>query len=245
MQRKLWIGALAVTLSLAGISPPAGAHAKLTKAEPAPGSTVRVAPKVVRLLFKISPEELDVARSAVTVWDRNKHQVDDGKGGVDLNDMDRRTMVARLKAIGPGRYTVRWKAVSTPDGNVARGSFTFTVAPPTGMTPPPLSFVSPADGATVRNPVAVVFKAPANLSMMTMGSGMTGSMGAMPHLHIDVDRRVMMPTMKMLAGVGERQYRFSVGTLAPGRHVIRLYWADAKQHKPIGPVRQIAVTVDG
>ncbi len=106
------------------------AHAKLQRAEPPPGSIVKTPPAVVRLWFSMSPnEELDPRRSTVSVWDRRGRRVDDGKGGVDLNDMDRRSMIARLKPIGPGTYTVRWKAVTIPDRGLSQGSFNFTVAP--------------------------------------------------------------------------------------------------------------------
>lgn len=121
-------GYLAATLVF-GMPTALRAHAKLTKAEPAPGSTVRTPPRVVRLWFVLGGEELDPKRSAVSIWDSRGKRVDDGKGGVDLDDLDRLTMIARLGPIGPGTYTVRWKAVSTPDGSVAQGTFRFTVAP--------------------------------------------------------------------------------------------------------------------
>ncbi|MDR5696006.1 MAG: copper resistance protein CopC [Armatimonadota bacterium] len=106
------------------------AHARLLRAEPPPGSVVKTPPAVVRLWFALAPnEELDPRRCTLSVWDRQGRRVDDGKGGVDLNDLDRRTMVARLKPIGPGTYTVRWKAVTAPDRGASQGSFRFTVAP--------------------------------------------------------------------------------------------------------------------
>jgi methionine-rich copper-binding protein CopC len=101
-------------------------HAKLLRAEPAPGSTIKVAPRVVRATFN---DELDPKRSTMTVTDARARRVDDGKGGVDLDDLDRKTMIAGLRATGPGTYTVRWKAVSADDQNVAQGTFRFTVAP--------------------------------------------------------------------------------------------------------------------
>lgn len=101
-------------------------HAKLLSAEPAPGSTVKAPPRVVRARFS---EELDAKRSAISVWDGRGRRVDDGKGGVDLQDMDRKTMMATLKTPGPGSYTVKWKAVSADDAFVVQGSFGFTVAP--------------------------------------------------------------------------------------------------------------------
>lgn len=104
----------------------ASAHATLVKAQPAPGSTVKKAPALVRLWFG---DELDPKHSTVSVWDRRARRVDEGKGGVDLDDMDRKSMIARLRPLVPGVYTVRWKAVSADDGFVAQGTFRFTVAP--------------------------------------------------------------------------------------------------------------------
>jgi len=104
----------------------AAAHAKLLRATPAPGSTVTAAPKEVRAWFS---EELTPKGSTISVWDRRGRQVDTGKGGVDLNDLDRKSMVARLKPLQPGRYTVKWKAVSADDLAVTQGAFQFTVAP--------------------------------------------------------------------------------------------------------------------
>ena len=84
------------------------------------------APATVRAWFS---DELVVGRSAISVWDGGGRRVDNGKGGVDLNDLDRKSLVAALKAVGPGRYTVKWRAVSADDLNVAAGEFRFTIAP--------------------------------------------------------------------------------------------------------------------
>jgi len=227
----------------------AAGHAKLLRAEPTPGTTVAAAPKVVRLEFRLSPnEELDVQRSTVSVWDSHGRRVDDGKGGVDLNDLGRRTMIARLKPIAPGTYTVRWKAVSSPDLDVAQGSYKFTVAAAMGsMKLPPLRIISPKSGAVVGNPVVVVFDTPADLSKMTMGAKMpemeTKNIQAVPHLHIDLDRRSTMPSMKHLKRVGPNRYSFSFGLVKPGRHTIRIYWAKPKLHKPVGTVHSVTITV--
>jgi len=103
-------------------------HGKLAKAQPAPGARVTVAPKVVRAWFTLSAgEELDASRSTISVWNAAGKRVDDGKGGVDLKDLDRLSMIVRLKPLTPGTYTVKWKAVSDPDGGVVQGSFKFTI----------------------------------------------------------------------------------------------------------------------
>src|SRR2546428_9828233 len=107
---------------------PAGlwAHAKLVRSEPKAGAVLTVPPAVVRAWFD---DELDPDRSTIGVWDVREHRVDDGRGGVDLSDLDRKSMNARLRAVGVGTYTVRWRAVSADDGFVAQGSFVFAVQP--------------------------------------------------------------------------------------------------------------------
>lgn len=105
---------------------PAAGHAKLVRSQPAPGSTVKVPPTVVRAWFN---DELDPRRSTMTVTDRRNRRVDDGKGGVDLDDLDRKSMRVGLRPIGPGVYTVGWKAVSADDQYAAQGTFRFTVKP--------------------------------------------------------------------------------------------------------------------
>lgn len=77
---------------------------------------------------------------------------------------------------------------------------------------------------------------------MTMGAHMIEE--AAPHLHIALDQRfVTMPTMKHLTKVGANRYRFNFGRVKPGRHIIRVYWADAKAHKPMSPIQVVTVTV--
>ncbi|HEV8353286.1 MAG TPA: copper resistance protein CopC [bacterium] len=114
-----------VTLML--VAAAAWGHAKLLRAVPAPGSTIARTPTIVRLWFN---EELDTKRSGLSVWNARGQRVDDGHGGVDLNDLDRKAMKVVLKPILPGRYTVRWRAVSADDLFVSTGSFTFTVRHP-------------------------------------------------------------------------------------------------------------------
>jgi hypothetical protein len=115
---------------LAGILPADGvlAHAKLLRAEPAPGATITATPKVVRLWFHLAPgEELDIRRSTISIWDSRARRVDDGKGGVDLDDLDRQSMIVRLKPLKSGTYAVKWQVITSPDGASSRGAFRFTL----------------------------------------------------------------------------------------------------------------------
>ncbi|MGH2349652.1 MAG: copper resistance CopC family protein [bacterium] len=111
-------------IALMGLAGAAWGHAKLLRAVPAPGSTLTRVPTVVRLWFN---DELDPKRSGISVWNARAQRVDDGRGGVDLNDLDRKTLTAALKPLGPGRYTVRWRAVSADDLFASSGSSTFMV----------------------------------------------------------------------------------------------------------------------
>jgi copper transport protein len=104
----------------------AAAHAKLVRADPAPGAVLRSAPIQVRVVFS---EELAARGSFLVVVDGRGRRVDDGRGGLDLDDLDRKTLVVRLKPLRPGRYVVRWQATSADDGYVARGQYAFTVRP--------------------------------------------------------------------------------------------------------------------
>lgn len=100
------------------------AHARFVRADPAPGAVLQTPPRIVRVVFNA---ELSAQGSTLAVWDARGHRVDDGRGGLDLQDLDRRTLTARLHPIGPGRYTVRWQARSAEDGHTTRGQYTFLV----------------------------------------------------------------------------------------------------------------------
>lgn len=106
---------------------------------------------------------------------------------------------------------------------------------------PTLKIVAPANGAVVHKLVFVIFETPANVAKMTMGTEKMDMTG--PHVHIAVDKHVNMPAIKQLLRTGANRYRFTVGAFKSGRHTIRVYWADAKTHKPMGSIQQVTVTV--
>ncbi len=100
---------------------PASAHAFLRSAEPAVGSTVRLAPGRVVIEFT---EGIEPDFSTITVQDGADARVD--TGAAHLAGNDHRLAVA-LKPIGPGTYTVTWHATAT-DTHKTQGRFRFTVA---------------------------------------------------------------------------------------------------------------------
>jgi copper transport protein len=116
--------AAAVLLALAF---PAGAsaHATLEHTTPHYGTRLVSSPRVVRLRFDQSVKALP---SAIKVFTAKGAVV----SGPTRSSADRRTIVAPVRQLARGAYTVRWSAVSA-DGHVISGVFTFGVrhrAPP-------------------------------------------------------------------------------------------------------------------
>lgn len=101
---------------------PALAHPKLVRAQPAQGAVLRKAPTRIQLWFH---EELDTKQSSFTVVNRKNERVDNGDARVNLDDRTR--LDGSVKALGPGVYTVKWKAVADDDKGVTEGTFTFRV----------------------------------------------------------------------------------------------------------------------
>ncbi len=108
--------AFALFVALAGVNP-ARAHAFLDHANPRVGSTVPTAPRELTLSFT---QNLEPAFSTVEVSGPGG-RVDAGKPQINGN-----TMRVGLKALSPGTYHVRWRALSV-DTHTTQGSFTFRV----------------------------------------------------------------------------------------------------------------------
>ena len=114
---------LLATAVLAAGASTAFAHAHLTTAAPAPGSTVTAPPTEVAITFD---EEVQPKFCTIVVTDAKGARFDDGKahlvGGDDLH------LAVALKPVAASTYKVVWHALST-DGHKTQGSFAFTVAP--------------------------------------------------------------------------------------------------------------------
>jgi methionine-rich copper-binding protein CopC len=100
------------------VSVAAHAHASLTRASPAAGSTVTAAPHEVALTFT---DTLEAAFSNLVVTDASGVEVSQGRAQVSGN-----TMRIGLKPLNVGVYKVNWRAVST-DTHKTEGSFTFQI----------------------------------------------------------------------------------------------------------------------
>jgi methionine-rich copper-binding protein CopC len=115
---------LILSLSLIGLLfvslAPVLAHAALVRSDPPAGATVDRAPSEVFVWFS---EQLSTG-SKLTVFDSQFQAVDKGETFIDASDAT--LMRVQLAPLGPGRYTVNWKA-SAIDGHVSSGSFDFFV----------------------------------------------------------------------------------------------------------------------
>lgn len=111
-----------VLLLLTALSaPPAGAHARLDRATPAPGSTVHVSPLRVELRFT---ERLEPAFSKIRVFDPKGNQID--KGDLQVSHTDAKVLQVSLPQLATGTYQVKWRVLSV-DTHVIEGQFVFTI----------------------------------------------------------------------------------------------------------------------
>ncbi len=112
---------LSTALLFAGASA-AFAHAHLTTANPAPGSTVTTAPTEVAITYD---EEVEPKFCTIAVTDAHGARVD--AGPAHLEGGDQLHLAVPVKTLAAGSYKVVWHALST-DGHKTQGSFAFTVA---------------------------------------------------------------------------------------------------------------------
>ena len=135
---------VASTAVLLLVPPPAAAHAKLDVPTPADGATVEGTPPEVSGTFaqKINPDG-----SSLVLRDTNNKIV--ARGGPDPGD-DKRMVITDLPELAPGSYEVQWTTVSAEDGELARGTWSFTVAVAlkTPGTPAPTATASASAAAT-------------------------------------------------------------------------------------------------
>lgn len=111
-----------VLLCLALLSPVwAWGHAALVKSVPAQRAVLHQSPSRIQLWFN---ERLEARYSAFTVTDAAGNTIETGPVAVAAEDP--KSLTATVKALAPGRYTVKYRVLST-DGHVVQNQFSFTV----------------------------------------------------------------------------------------------------------------------
>ncbi|HEU4557717.1 MAG TPA: hypothetical protein VFS20_07700 [Longimicrobium sp.] len=91
---------------------------------------------------------------------------------------------------------------------------------------PRLTVEDPRPGATLSQPVTVIFNA--RTELRPDGSNAAGTR----HVHVRAGRYELMPGPADVQPVSGSTYRWTLPHLPPGPATLRLYWSDAA-HKPI------------
>jgi copper resistance protein C len=123
------------------------AHAELDTVTPADKSTVEGTPAKIVMTFT---EKLDPAKSSITLVNSGGAIIEGTSSvpsGGDGKEMD----FAVNGELQPGAFTIRWTTASAEDGDIARGTTTFTVAaPPPSASPSeaPTASASPTPDAS-------------------------------------------------------------------------------------------------
>ena len=112
--------ALLAVFAMTCFAAPAMAHAFLQHAKPGAGATLAVASKEIALEFS---EPLEPAFSGLDVTDGAGHDVEAAPAVISGAFMR-----VSLKTLAPGRYRVRWHAVSV-DTHRTDGGYDITVKP--------------------------------------------------------------------------------------------------------------------
>jgi LPXTG-motif cell wall-anchored protein len=121
--RIFFITATAVCLLTFAVTAVLAHAVELLESIPANGDLLAESPPTVMARFS---EELVSSESSMIVVNAQGVQVDNGDGGVDLNDPEHAAMIVSLPPLPDGVYTVEWHATLL-DGDVTDDAFAFTV----------------------------------------------------------------------------------------------------------------------
>jgi methionine-rich copper-binding protein CopC len=116
------------------VAAPVFAHAELVSSDPADGAKLATPPTAITLMFS---EGVNASRSS---FDLISNGTTIGTGKADAPGDT--TMVLRDLTLDPGDYTIRWTSVAT-DGDLLRGTLTFTVLAAGPGSPSPTATVGP------------------------------------------------------------------------------------------------------
>lgn len=126
------------------VAAPAAAHADLVTSSPEAGEVLATPPTTITLTFS---EPLDAGKSSfkllaggATVGTGNA-----AEGGADVMTLG--PLVLDGRPLGPGVYQVQWTSVAG-DGDVLRGTLTFTVSEPTPAPATPAATSSSTEPST-------------------------------------------------------------------------------------------------
>jgi methionine-rich copper-binding protein CopC len=123
-QMTRFVGFGVIALAALGMIGSADAHPRLMAAGPAPGGTVAVSPKFIRIQFS---EGIELALSGIAVTNGSGQAQPTGTASVNAKDA-KQLIVPLGASLAPGKYTVAWHAVGD-DTHHVEGKYNFTVKP--------------------------------------------------------------------------------------------------------------------
>jgi copper transport protein len=128
-------------------------HALLARSDPAANAQLRGAPGEVTAFFT---EALDQNLSTLEVVNSSGDRVDNDapEFGPDPTEM----RIGIEGSLEPGYYTVLWQTLSSVDGHLFKGFYTFTVLNPDGTQPAGQAFQGGASGGTTAKPDTVTVR---------------------------------------------------------------------------------------
>jgi copper transport protein len=140
-----------VGAGLLAVSPQtADAHALLSRSDPAANAQLKGPPTDVTAFFT---ESVDTNLSSLQVVDTDGNRLDDGnlQFGPDPAEM----RIGIKGTLGPGYYTVLWQTLSSVDGHLFKGFYTFTVLNADGTQPAGRAYQGGSTGGTTAAPDTV------------------------------------------------------------------------------------------
>lgn len=123
LSRSILAGVLGILWLVTAVSTISAHAVELLRSDPANGSIVAQSPTEIRAWFG---EEMKTSVSTLQVFSADGQRMDNGDGGVDLNDPDHASMVVTVPNLPEGEYLVRWYVVLL-DGDTSESSFNFFV----------------------------------------------------------------------------------------------------------------------
>ncbi|HUS17667.1 MAG TPA: copper resistance protein CopC [Chloroflexia bacterium] len=159
--RSVVVVALAVLL-LWLLPAGAGAHSLLVSSTPTAGAQLPTPPGSVNLVLS---EGAVPEFSSVVVLDRARRHYETGTPAYGAQGIQVR--VTLEPNLPPGVYIVQWKAVSSVDGHLTRGSFPFTVLGAPGATPAAAAPAAPTPAGPAPAPAPPEPETPGDTSEFT------------------------------------------------------------------------------
>ena len=165
--------ATAAAVLLLLIAPSVLGHAELDTISPADKSSGPSPTEIVGTFV----QNLDPSKSSFAVVDSTGTVV--AKGGQVASNSVRKMTLPLTAPLAPGAYQIRWTTVSTEDGELARGTTTFTVvaatpapsASPTPSVAPSASAVASTTPSLSPSPAAAPSAAPGPAASTTDAVG--------------------------------------------------------------------------